>query len=357
MRGMPQNRGKGPLRKKNAGGCWFFYLDGRRIHTPHRDKDAAETWRLEYLLGLARGERRERTEQKRLNDALDLVVNDYARSGKKSDGALASRLKRLRPGLGNVKLTAVDELTIESYVDERMDDEAAPRPSTVNRELEILRRALRLAQERRWTAWVPKVQMLREDNVRTQRITHEEYRRLAEALPRPERWIAVLAYHTGWRRERLLTLRWEQVDWERGVIYAPANQERHKWVGAAPIYGDMAEALREASERGSEGLVIRRANGAPVADFRKAWARARKMAGIAPDFRLHDMRACAASNLLDAGVSEERTCRIVGWTSTAMLRRYRIESAKGLREAGRLVENRLGQNQNRPENRPGDIVN
>ena len=94
-------------------------------------------------------------------------------------------------------------------------------------------------------------------NVRTQTIDRATYERLCEALPDAERWLCVLAYHTGWRLGKLLSLTWAQVDWEEMVLRAPAHQRESKRVGTAPIYGDMQPVLREALAGGAATVIHR----------------------------------------------------------------------------------------------------
>jgi integrase len=63
--------------------------------------------------------------------------------------------------------------------------------------------------------------------------------------------------------------------------------------------------------------------GAPVGDFRKAWARACGRAGF-PKLRFHDLRRSAARNLDKSGVSQSVGMQITGHETPSMYRRYRI---------------------------------
>jgi integrase len=250
---------------------------------------------------------------------------------------------------------------LEAYADERLREgrklkggKVKPiRPATVNREFELLRRAFALGRKTAppLTTLEPRVAMADEsDNVRTQTVDHATYKRLCAALPDAERWLCVLAYHVGWRLGRLLDLTWAQIDWERKVILAPASQREGKMVGTAPIYGEMQEALSEvlksAAQRQAQ-TVIHRPSGRAVVDIRKAWTRATKAAGCA-GLRFHDLRACAASNLIDAGVPQVDAMAILGHETDAMFRRYRIVSAKRLRSIGEQVEAHLGAKREEP---------
>jgi integrase len=349
--------------------------------------------------------RRVGAENATVSDLLALVERDYERTGKASGAALASRLTRLRDYFGKLKITDLRDDHIEGYTDERLamgrelkSGERKPvKAATVNRELEVLRRAFMLGSRKTppLVTTVPRIAMLDEsDNVRTQIIDRATYERLIEALPDAERRLTVLAWHIGWRFERLRTLTWAQVDFERGVILAPDRQRAGKMVGTAPIYGGMQEVLLEAwrsaeaissqggtnetresvrtrtarkgaeiinangvrqagikaavasSKAGERGAaspaqipVIHRPNGSPVVDLRKAWTRCTRAAGC-EGFHFHSLRACAASNLIDAGVPQIEAQKILGHETDSMFRRYHIVSTDRLAEIGRMVEAR-----------------
>lgn len=344
-------RGMGRLFRRGDAGNWQFWIDGRRVRTPHSDKRAAEVWRRTYLAEAANGSRTVGAENATVADLLDLVERDYQRTSKASVAAMASRLKRLREELGSIRLLDLRDEAIEGYADERLrqgrklkSGKTKPvAPSTVNRELEVLRRALHLGARHTppLIARPPRVAMLDESrNVRTQTISHDAYKKVCAALPNAERWLCVLAYHMGWRLGRLREMTWEQVDFEGGVIYAPDHQRDGKQVGTAPIYGDMQAALLEAWRSASSvkaATVIHRPDGAAVVDIRKAWAKATRAAGC-EGLRFHDLRACAVSNLIDAGVPQLDAMKISGHQTDSMIRRYRIVSPKQLRSIGQRVE-------------------
>lgn len=88
--------------------------------------------------------------------------------------------------------------------------------------------------------------------------------------------------------------------------------------------------------------VIHRPDGSPIVNIRKAWARACKAAGC-PSLRFHDLRAAAASNLIEAGVPQIEAQKILGHKTAAMFARYHIVSTDRLAEIGRMVEARTGE--------------
>ena len=52
------------------------------------------------------------------------------------------------------------------------------------------------------------------------------------------------AYHVGTRKNELRRIKWEQVDFEAGVIRLPGGQTKNKKPRTLPIYGDMEGWLR-----------------------------------------------------------------------------------------------------------------
>ena len=111
-------------------------------------------------------------------------------------------------------------------------------------------------------------------------------------------------------------------------------------MGAAPIYGDLERALREAQlihERDWPDCpwVIHRA-GRRLVEYRGAWYRAVELAGF-EDLKFHDLRRSAVRNMLDAGMDESKVMRIVGHKTRAMIDRYRIVSLKDVAKAGEQI--------------------
>ena len=362
MSPMRTQRGMGPLRRKGPKARWFFFLDGKRVTTPYSDKKAAEEWRRKHLAQVA-SKQIIGPENATISDLLQLVEDDYVRHGKKSIGALRSRMKHLRADLGKIRAVDLTERRIEAYRAHRErpkrvrnlygDTRPGASPATINRELEVLRRALSLGKRQKLVVAPPFVEMAKLDNVRAQRITHRQYKQLIEALRPPEKFAAILAYHCGWRLGRILDLTWDRVDFAAMVIHPPAKQDDRKRVGSAPIYADMVDALlacQKQAEYTRSETVIHRASGGPVVDISDAWKAATKAVGLA-GFRFHDLRACAASNLSDAGIPQHEIMRILGHQTDAMFRRYQIESPKRLRDIGERMEAFLEGDEREPKGR------
>lgn len=127
---------------------------------------------------------------------------------------------------------------------------------------------------------------------------------LRDALAEPVRLMMVIAYHTGARAGEVLSLRWDRVDLEGGVVLPPGAQQRNKRVGAWPIYADLERALREARfvrdrDWPNVDLVVHR-GGRKLVDYRDARAAGRQVS-----------RGCGFTI---CGVPPSGTCLTPDWT-------------------------------------------
>ena len=93
-------------------------------------------------------------------------------------------------------------------------------PATVNRELAFLKRAFNVAISNGLceTNPVRAIKSLKEDNCRVRYLTDPEETALREAIG-ADHWPKItVAIATGMRRGNLFRLRWEDVDFDAGVV-------------------------------------------------------------------------------------------------------------------------------------------
>jgi integrase len=226
-------------------------------------------------------------------------------------------------------------------------------PSTVNRELAILRHMLRLAEEWGYIVRVPRIRLAREPEGRLRFLAEAEIVRLLDACQgsksRYLTSIATVALNTGMRKGEILGLTWARVDFARGVLLLertksgrrreiPMNQAAY---GALqPLYAQARAALpapapgEKAAE--PEGLVYRKVSGAAWGSIRTAFERACTAAKI-EDFRFHDLRHTYASHLVMRGRSLKEVQELLGHQEFTMTLRYAHLSPDRLREAVEAV--------------------
>jgi len=196
---------------------------------------------------------------------------------------------------------------IEAYITKRREDEKSN--ATINRELELLRRALRLSHDRQLLPSVPRVRVLTENNTRQDFFERPDLEAVVAALPACRQDFTRFAYLTGWRKGEIISLKWTDVDRDAGAIRLRPEAAKTGRGRTVMLEGDLAELIdrrwqarlfEKAGNVRVAALVFHR-DGEPARDFRNAWATACQDAGV-PDKLFHDLRRTAARNLERAGV-------------------------------------------------------
>jgi integrase len=214
-------------------------------------------------------------------------------------------------------------------------------PASVNLELAVLSRIFALAVELEVAATNPcrKVRKLRVDNQRNRYLSADEETRLFMQLTGRRKHLAplvALAIGTGMRRGELLSLRWPDVDFQRGVIHVRVTKTNHD--RQVPMSHQVRQLLLEHRKGHTGELVFTsrrkalKAKGLGLVDVKKGFAAALADAGIA-DFHFHDLRHTFATRVGDAGHNSRTIARLLGHASTAMTDRYTHATDSALRSA------------------------
>jgi len=95
---------------------------------------------------------------------LDDLVSDYRLRRVKSLGFALTHIKPVRDHFGDWRALDINFRAIEAYITKRGEEKKSN--AAINRELELLRRALRLAHDRQLLPSIPKVRVLTENNAR-----------------------------------------------------------------------------------------------------------------------------------------------------------------------------------------------
>lgn len=142
--------------------------------------------------------------------------------------------------------------------------------------------------------------------------------------------VVVVAISTGMRLGEILGLRWELLDIadERLVGHAQLPKTKNGDARGVPIAGHALELLRElkSATLRDAGYVFGSPNkgtdGAerPI-DIRRPWRNALEKSGV-QNFHFHDLRHCAASYLVMAGMPLLEVAEILGHRTLAMTKRY-----------------------------------
>ena len=278
-------------------------------------------------------------------DLEEFIKNDYIKKERRSMERLEASLKALRSFFGGV--TALDITTdrVDAYIIFRKREGRAN--STIRNEVNALRRALRLAYRAGKLPSMPHIDPPSVTAVRQGFLTAPEVDAIISHLPDPLGAVVQFAHLTGWRKREVLSLRWSQVDFERGIVRlepgATKNLEGREFP-FSPL-PDLLHTLEEQRRRTRElerqtGRIIPyvfHRDGAPVKNMTKAWQIACERVGVA-DAWFHDLRRSAVRNLERAGVPQSTAMKLTGHLTASVYRRYAIADHEVLEEGvGKLA--------------------
>jgi integrase len=210
----------------------------------------------------------------------------------------------LQAHFGDAKLTEINAERIDEFKDSRLT--AKVRAATVNRDLAVLRRLLKIAERRRLITSSPfrEVEMLEERKQRRKPhiVTFEEEKKLLTVASDHIRVLAILILEAGLRSGReALSLKWKDVDFAEGAIRI-TESKTVAGVRSVPMSNRCkAELLKWRDLLGPEFSEYVFANPqrpeTHLEDVRMAWPRTLGAAGL-EYFWLYDLRQHADSLIM-----------------------------------------------------------
>ena len=219
---------------------------------------------------------------------------------------------------GRKKIQDITTRQIERYQTKRR---GLFKAATVNRELALLKHLFSKAIKWKMLRENPAkdVKFLKGAVNRVRYLMPEEFQGLLSNCDDFLKPIVTVAVHTGMRRGEILSLRWDQVNFEQGIITIldTKNSERKD----IPMDETVRTTLQGLGRRGE--FVFPNSRGKPFNSmiihyaFHGALDRS-----VIPDFRFHDLRHTFASNLVMAGVKIEKVQKLMGHKMIAMTQRY-----------------------------------
>ena len=269
-----------------------------------------------------------------LGDLIDAYLQDYQVRQFRSQSTARGRTAHLAAFFGrNARAATVTTYQIRQYQLARRAAGAAT--GTINRETSALHRMGTLAVHWGWFDTVPGFpDRLRENPPRQGFFEHPEYLAIRAHLPAPWRDILDVAYYSGWRKNEILGLTWEEIDEAGGVIRLSPARSKTLAGRMLPISQPIAEALaRRRARRDPDNPRVFHRDGITIRRWRTAWRTACQAAGVPTRF-LHDCRRTAARNLIRANVPERVAMLLTGHKSRAIFDRYNIVNEQELLDAG-----------------------
>ncbi len=281
-----------------------------------------------------------RMDRIRYEETAEDLRKHYRTTGRRSPREAEIRLKHLDRFFRHARLASIDHATTTRYVETRQQAGAAN--ATINRELGILGRMLRLAYEGDKLFRVPSIKLLKEAPPRQGFFEQEEYEAVCRRLPSEVQSVVTFAHITGWRvPSEVLLLTWAQVDFRGGVVRLEPGTTKNREGRTFPMFPEL-RALLEAQLAYTEMVQRKRAcivpwvfhrDGKPIRSFRKAWKTACREAGR-PGRIPHDFRRTAVRNMVRMGIPERVAMQLTGHKTRSVFERYNIVSEGDLREAG-----------------------
>lgn len=294
-------------------------------------------------------------------ELFDFVLIDKQNNKRKSAEIERQRIeKHLLPFFQRYRAIQITYEVIEQYKRLRLD--AGAQNGTVNRELATVRRAFRLGLRSGRILMLPRMDFLKEDNVRKGFFDEELIQKLLAELPEELRPLVVFAYFTGMREGEVINLLWDQLDRHNCVIRLETSKNgepRELWYSENEEIRNLIESqwqkraeIEKATGRKVEYLFFRYPGtgrgtrpGDKIKDFRGAFNKALGDAEIETYEYIkngqrirqkrifHDFRRTAVRNLRRVGVPESVAMMISGHESRSVFERYNIRDPKETRAA------------------------
>lgn len=282
-----------------------------------------------------------------MTEFAERYLAEHARTKKKRrsvEGDESNLRNHVLPALGRLKVDAVTRADVQ-----RLHHAMKATPSAANRCLALLSKMLNLAEK--WGLRPDGSNPCRHAEKYPERkierfLSAAELACLGEVLAEAERSgehrsvvgaIRLLIF-TGCRRDEILKLRWEHVDFERQCLRLPDSKTGAKVVYLSPPALDVLTRIER--QEGNPYVLPGNIPGQHYVALEKAWRRLRARTGL-PDVRLHDLRHSFASFGAADGLSLPIIGALLGHREAATTQRYAHLAADPLRQAADRIGARI----------------
>lgn len=266
-------------------------------------------------------------------------LEDYVLQRYRTLTTARARVEHLRGFLGGWAVETITADAVRRYQLHRLHRrKEGAEAATINRETSALSRMFQLAIRRGLLERMPLFpNRLEENPPREGFFEHDGYLQVRAHAPASYQEVLDFAYYSGWRRNEILDLTWDEVDLTGGVIRLPARRTKTKTGRMLPISTPLRQVLdRRQRLRASGDQRVFRRDGVPVRVWRYALRDACRKAKV-PHRLLHDCRRTAARNLIRAGVPERIAMLLTGHKTRAVFDRYNIVNEQELLTAGQRL--------------------
>lgn len=324
---------------------WYFegMIKGKRYHNAISEatcKKDAELYVTMFKADLLRGK-------------LDLVENigcklfkeladeylKYAKANNRSYDTIKGKVTRFKEIWGNKQLKDISPIDIERYKVKRKSDKKTKEKiidgkkipakyistSTINRDIEVLRKMFNIAIANNWLNKNPctSVKKFRQENRIERYLTPKEETELIAVCNSEHKHLKNIirfALNTAMRKGEILGLTWKCVNFgERKITLIETKNGKKRYI---PINSVVLEILKEEQNRSCcEYVFYNSATQTRYSDLKRAFNSVCKKANIS-NFRFHDLRHTAATRMVAAGVPITTVKDILGHSDIHTTMRY-----------------------------------
>ena len=262
----------------------------------------------------------------------------YAKLDKRSWKRDEASLKNLIPFFKGKTLREIVPELVEGYKAKRrvqITKRKTPvAKATINREIALLKTIFNTAVK--WGRidknQLDGVKKFKENHQKDMRIlTDEEAIQLIDSALPHLKPVLILALNTGMRRGEILSLKWENVDFRKGMISIISENSKSGKSREVYMNDIIFETLNELPNN-STYVFPNNATGKHIKDVKNSFRTACKEVKI-KGFRFHDLRHTAATKMVEAGVDIATVSKILGHSSIQMTMRYAHPGEKTMRDA------------------------
>ncbi|MGE3916364.1 MAG: tyrosine-type recombinase/integrase [Hyphomicrobiaceae bacterium] len=282
-------------------------------------------------------------------DACQIFLRDYVQPKRKTATYTGYEIlirRHICPHIGKLRIDRVTPGDVEHL---HAAVALAGSDSQANRAIAVLSKLMTWSERRKWRS--PNSNPVRglerfKESSRERFLTTEELTRLGHGLAKAEEAgessFAIAAIRllilTGCRKSEILTLKWDHVDFERGMLLLPDSKTGKKTV----VLNASAVATLRAIPRikGNPHVIAGYRDGSHLIGLYRIWDRIREFASL-PDVRIHDLRHSFASVAVAKGGSLPMIGKLLGHTVPATTQRYAHLSADPLRELSDVAGNHI----------------
>lgn len=330
------------LRLKNAQGTNVYRKLGtvRELNLAQARKLAKQV-RAEHLATVAAHSassattKAEMTLERFFNDLYLPHAKIHKRSWNKDESLWRCRLKQR---FGDLKISDVKRLDVMTFHNEILAGGLSAAQS--RHHVVLMRRMLSLA-----VAWelveknvLKGVELAPLDNFRDTFLSDEETTRLVQVLTTDSNKlvcaILLTLLNTGARKMEVMKAEWSHIELENRLWTVPASLSKNRKAKTMVLADSTVKILMSLDSRGKSKFVFPNPEtGKPMTTISRVWYRLRKEAGINPNMRIHDTRACLAQRMLAKHASLETVAKALGNSPSMAYARYARFSTKTLLDA------------------------